>query len=35
MNKSKYIKSFNKLVSSLLSQLSPLIGSSIIVILIN
>ena len=28
MNKSKYIKSFNKLVSSLLSQLSPIIGSS-------
>lgn len=28
MNKAKYIKSFNKLVSSLLSQLSPLIGSS-------
>lgn len=28
MNKSKYIKSFNKLVTSLLSQLSPIIGSS-------
>ena len=28
MNKAKYIKSFNNLVSSLLSQLSPFIGSS-------
>lgn len=28
MNKSKYIKSFNRLVTSLLSQLSPIIGSS-------
>ncbi len=28
MNKVKYIKSFNKLVSSLLSQLSPIVGSS-------